>query len=102
MAKPTLAPSPPSAPVKRPAADSEQFYDEKDPSAGLVPLSALCAVLGLLALAVQVFATDRIDAAPSDEDSPLKVPAYEKVSWESRDERTGVITNKLEIPEIPN
>jgi hypothetical protein len=97
--RPGIAPSPPSAPVKRAAADSEQFYDEKDPDAGLVPLSAVCLVLALIVLGIQVCATDRITQG---EDSPIMVPAYERVSWETRDETTHEVKNKLEIPEVPN
>lgn len=97
--RPGIAPSPPSAPVKRAAADSEQFYDEKDPDAGLVPLSAVCLVLALIVLGIQVCATDRITQG---EESPIMVPAYERVSWETRDETTHEVKNKLEIPEVPN
>ena len=95
LARPTIAPAPSSAPIKRnAAADSEQFYEDQDPDAGLVPLSALCLVLSIALLFVQVLSSDRIEGltASPGEDSSWKVPQYQSVPWESRDE-THKVTN---------
>lgn len=104
MARPTIAPAPPSAPVKRSAAaDSQQFYEEKDPEAGLVPLSVICLVLSLILMAIQVLATDRLFSAAPGEESPIMVPQYETVPWETRNPDDGTITSKFStvLPELP-
>jgi hypothetical protein len=104
MARPTIAPAPPSAPVKRSAAaDSQQFYEEKDPEAGLVPLSMICLVLSLILMAVQVLATDRLFSAAPGEESSLMVPQYESVPWETRDAEDGSVISKFStvLPELP-
>ena len=98
LTRPTIAPAPSSAPIKRnAAADSEQFYEDQDPDAGLVPLSALCLVLGVILLLVQISASDRLllfTAAP-DEQSTWKIPEYQSVQWETRDEETHRVTNSF-------
>lgn len=104
MARPTIAPAPPSAPVKRTAAaDSQQFYEEKDPEAGLVPLSVICLVLSIILMAVQVLATDRLFSAAPGEESPIMVPQYESVPWETRNPEDGTIISKFStvLPELP-
>ncbi len=82
MVRPSVA-TPPSAPVKRTAAaDSEQFYEEKDPEAGLMPLSVVCLLLSVVLLGVQMLGSDRIT---SQDDSPVMVPTPVKAAWEQRD-----------------
>lgn len=94
LVRPSIAPAPSSAPVKRnAAAESEQFYEDQDPDAGLVPLSALCLVLALVLVAIQVLSTDRMFSAAPGEESGLMVPQYQSVPWESRDEETNKVTN---------
>jgi len=104
MGRPTIKPAPPSAPVKRSAAaDSQQFYEEKDPEAGLVPLSMICLVLSLILMAVQVLATDRLFSAAPGEESSWMVPQYESVPWETRDAEDGSVISKFStvLPELP-
>ena len=105
MVRPTISPAPPNALVKRGAADSEQFYDEKDPEAGLVPLSAVCLVLSILLLLAQMVSSDRVEGLTSGpgEESPVLVPQYEKVNWEDRDPDTHQPVNKFNsvLPELP-
>ncbi len=94
MQRPSIS-APPSAPVKRSAAaDAEQFYEEKDPEAGLVPLSVICFVLSAVLMAVQMFGADAVKDDPSGE-SPIMVPSANAQSWESKSALTGVWTNKF-------
>lgn len=81
MARPGIG-GPPSAPVKRPApaSDSQQFYEDKDPEEGLVPLSVACFVFSVILLFVQMFGSDRI---ATSEDSPIMVPSRTLATWES-------------------
>lgn len=106
MARPTIAPAPVSAPVKRSQQDSEQFYDEKDPEAGLVPLSAVCMLLGVVLLFAQMISSDRVEGLTSapGEDSQFLVPQYQGTEWESRDPDTHEVKNTFSkiLPEVPN
>ena len=101
-ARPAIA-VPPSAPVKRAAmADSQQFYEEKDPEAGLMPLSVMCFLLAAVLMAVQMLATDKVTSVPAGEDSQLMVPAAATPAWEERLE-DGSYRSKFAsaLPEIP-
>jgi len=81
--------------VKRSAAaDAEQFYEEKDPEAGLVPLSVICFVLSAILMAVQMFGADAVKSDPTGE-SPIMVPTANQQTWESRSAITGIWTNKF-------
>ena len=86
MVRPSVS-APPSAPVKRSApAESEQFFEEKDPEAGLMPLSVVCLLLSLVLLGVQMLGSDRVTA---QDDSPIMVPTLVKAEWETQlDDRT--------------
>lgn len=100
MQRPSIS-APPSAPVKRSAAaDAEQFYEEKDPEAGLVPLSVICFVFSAVLMAVQMFGADAVKADETGE-SPIMVPAANVQSWEKRNALTGVWTNSFTLPAIP-
>jgi hypothetical protein len=102
MQRPSIS-APPSAPVKRSAAaDAEQFYEEKDPEAGLVPLSVICFVLSAVLMVVQMFGSDAVKSDPTGE-SPIMVPTANKQAWEDRSIVTGVWTNKFKdtLPAIP-
>lgn len=100
MQRPSIS-APPSAPVKRSAAaDAEQFYEEKDPEAGLVPLSAICFVLSAILMAVQMFGADAVKDDPTGT-SPIMVPSAAAQSWESRSIITGVWTNKFKDTLLP-
>lgn len=83
MQRPSIS-APPSAPVKRSAAaDAEQFYEEKDPEAGLVPLSVICFVLSAVLMVVQMFGADAINHAELNTESPIMVPEKGKQEWET-------------------
>ncbi|MBN8418452.1 MAG: hypothetical protein J0L73_06030 [Verrucomicrobia bacterium] len=83
MQRPSIS-APPSAPVKRSAAaDAEQFYEEKDPEAGLVPLSVICFVLSAVLMLVQMLGSDAISHADLNTESPIKVPEKGKQEWET-------------------
>lgn len=94
LARPAMA-APPSAPMKRQMADAEQFYEEKDPDAGLSPISAFCLVIAIVLMGVQILSTDRVFSSPAGEESPMMVPAYQSVTWESRNEETHEIKSKF-------
>ena len=97
MQRPSIS-APPSAPVKRSAAaDAEQFYDEKDPEAGLVPLSVICFVLSAILMAVQMFGADAVKDDPTGQ-SPIMVPTADKQAWETKNAVTGVWTNRFKEP----
>lgn len=94
--------APPSAPVKRAAAaDSEQFYEEKDPEAGLMPLSAICFVLAAALLVVQMFGADMVKTAAQGESSGIMVPESGKQKWESRT-ASGSWDNSFQRTELPS
>ncbi len=100
--RPRIA-TPASAPIKRAAKeDSEQFYEEKDPEAGLVPLSVVCMVLGVVLLVVQMLGTDVVTTAPANQPSPIMVPEVVRVDWENKD-ATGAWRNSFDriLPQIP-
>lgn len=93
MQRPSIS-APPSAPVKRSAAaDAEQFYEEKDPEAGLVPLSVICFVLSAILMVVQMFGADAAGFVDTEGGSPIKVPAVNKQEWETHS-LTGVWSNE--------
>ncbi|MBL9113741.1 MAG: hypothetical protein JNJ83_01960 [Verrucomicrobiaceae bacterium] len=103
MSRPAIA-APQSAPVKRAAmADSQQFYEEKDPDAGLMPLSIVCFLFAAVLLGVQILSTDKLTFSPEGEDSPYKVPAASPAKWEERNDETGEYTSKWRsaLPTIP-
>lgn len=104
MARAPMVP-PPSAPVKRAAAaDSQQFYeDEKDPEAGLVGMSVMCLVAGVVLAGIQMLGSDKFMSGPANENSPIMVPANEKVSWETYNATTDTWQNKFKeaLPAIP-
>lgn len=100
MQRPSIS-APPSAPVKRSAAaDAEQFYEEKDPEAGLVPLSVICFVLSAVLMVVQMFGADAVKSDPTGE-SPIMVPADGRQGWESRSPVTGVWTHDFKKTLLP-
>lgn len=93
MQRPSIS-APPSAPVKRSAAaDAEQFYEEKDPEAGLVPLSVICFVMSAVLMMIQLLGSDRAGIVDTEGGSPIKVPAANKQEWESHS-LTGVWSNE--------
>ncbi|MBB5032338.1 hypothetical protein [Prosthecobacter vanneervenii] len=84
MQRPSVS-APPSAPVKRSAAaDAEQFYEEKDPEAGLVPLSVICFVLSAILMFIQIMGADAVWTAEPKTESSLKVPESGKMAWEDQ------------------
>ncbi len=96
MQRPSIS-APPSAPVKRSAAaDAEQFYEEKDPEAGLVPLSVICFVFSAVLMAIQMLGGDSVKSA---DDSPIMVPLANKEKWEDR--TAGVWNNHFLNPSKP-
>ena len=103
MQRPSIS-APPSAPVKRSAAaDAEQFYEEKDPEAGLVPLSVICFVLSAVLMAVQMFGADAVKSAEPNAESPIMVPASGKMPWENQNKSTGAWVNSFssQLMKIP-
>jgi hypothetical protein len=101
MAKPAIS-APQSAPVKRAAmAESQQFYEEKDPEAGLMPLSVMCFLLAAVLMVVQVCATDKYTSVPMEQEDPLRVPAPSTPKWEVRDDETGSYTSKFSDALLP-
>ena len=107
--RPAIA-APQSAPVKRTApSDSQQFFEEKDPEAGLVPLSVICFVISLALMIVQALATDRIDGftvKKGEEGSPLSalmVPEAENPAWVTFNKEDHTYTDSFNsaLPELP-
>lgn len=95
--------APPSAPVKRAAAaDSEQFYEEKDPEAGLMPLSAICFVLAAALVVIQMFGADTVKTDVAGGASPIMVPEAGKQKWESRNPSNGAWDNSFQRTELPS
>ena len=100
--RPKMA-TPSAAPIKRAAQkDTEQFYEEKDPEAGLVPLSVVCLILGVVLLVVQILATDTVTSSPANQPSGLMVPEVVRVDWETQD-ATGAWRSSFDrlLPQIP-
>lgn len=100
LTRPSIS-APPSAPVKRTAAaDSQQFYEEKDPEEGLLPLSVVCLLFSVVLLVVQIFGSDSVS---SGDDSPLMVPPAQSVKWETRSP-DGKWGNNFAtyLPKLPN
>jgi hypothetical protein len=96
--------TPSSAPIKKAAqADSEQFYEEKDPEAGLVPLSVMCMVLGVVLLVVQMLSTDVVTSARESQPSAIMIPEVARVDWETQDPVTGLWRSNFDsmLPKIP-
>ncbi len=104
MQRPSIS-APPSAPVKRSAAaDAEQFYEEKDPEAGLVPLSVICFVLSAVLMMIQLLGSDKAGIVDTEGGSPIKVPVDKRQEWETRNSVTGAWNNdnfKKVLPPIP-
>jgi hypothetical protein len=103
MQRPTIQ-APQSAPVKRPAAvDSEQFYEDKDPEAGLVGLSVMCFVLALILLAAQICSTDLVVSTPGSEESAVMVPERQLPDWEKFDDDTRTYSSTFSqvLPTLP-
>ena len=75
--------TPPSAPTKE-RTEREEFYEEKDPEAGLAPLAVVCMILSLALMAVNLLATDRAFFAEKGSESPFMVPAAEDPAWEQK------------------
>jgi hypothetical protein len=102
MQRPAIS-APPSAPVKRSAAaDSEQFYEEKDPEAGLMPLSAICFVLSAALLVIQMFGADLVQTDTPGGASPIMVPEAGKQKWETKSVATGIWSNTFQTTELPS
>ena len=104
--RPAIA-TPQSAPVKRAsAADSQQFFEEKDPEAGLAPLSIICLVLSIVLMMVQIMSTDRVPGFTSKkgEDSPIMVPERVDPPWEKFNEEDHTYTSSFQsvLPKIPD
>ena len=100
MQRPVVS-APPSAPVKRSAAaDSQQFYEETDPDAGLMPLSAVCFILSVVLLAVQMLGGDKVTA---EDASPIMVPFSKPAKWETYNPDDGSWMNRFasQLPAIP-
>ncbi|HRJ11364.1 MAG TPA: hypothetical protein PLP58_22480, partial [Prosthecobacter sp.] len=100
MQRPAIG-APPSAPVKRAAAaDSQQFYEETDPDAGLMPLSVVCFLLSLGLLAVQMLGGDIVK---SEDNSPIMVPYSQPAKWETYNKEAGTWTNRFasQLPVLP-
>lgn len=100
--RPKIA-TPSAAPIKRAVQkDTEQFYEEKDPEAGLVPLSVVCLILGVVLLIVQILATDTVTSSPANQPSGLMVPEVVRVDWETQD-ATGAWRSSFDrlLPQIP-
>lgn len=96
--------APPSAPVKRSAqADSEQFYEESDPDAGLMPLAAIAFLLAAVLLVVQMLGADMVTKDVAGGTSPLMVPDPGAMKWEQRNSSTGAWTHTFsnELKSIP-
>lgn len=99
MQRPSIS-APPSAPVKRSAAaDAEQFYEEKDPEAGLVPLSIICFVFSAVLMAIQILGGDKVKSDDTGV-SPFMVPTASKQAWETKNV-SGVWENKFKLEPIP-
>lgn len=100
--RPKMA-TPSAAPIKRAAQkETEQFYEEKDPEAGLVPLSVVCLILGVVLLVIQILATDTVTSSPANQPSGLMVPEVVRVDWETQD-ATGAWRSSFDrlLPQIP-
>jgi hypothetical protein len=102
--RPGGVPTPSAAPMKRAAREeTESFYEEKDPEAGLVPLSAIAMVFAIVLLVVQMLSTDVVTTSSQGEASPIMVPEVVRVDWEVKDPVSGEWRSSFDrmIPEIP-
>ena len=79
LARPGIS-APSSAPIKRSAADSQQFYDDAEDQSNPTMLAGFCTVLAVAVMVIQMFAGDKIAAADG---SAIQVPPRMKVEWES-------------------
>jgi len=77
------APAPSSAVVK-PSAEEEEFYEEKDPEAGLAPLAVACLFLAIALMAVNLLGTDKAFFAEKGSESAFMVPAADDPAWEQK------------------
>jgi hypothetical protein len=96
--------TPSAAPIKRAAQrDPENLYEEKDPEAGLVPLSVVCLILSVVLLVIQILATDTVTSSPSNQPSGIMVPEVVRVDWETPDPTTGAWKSSFDrlLPQIP-
>lgn len=82
MAKPGSV-TPPSAPARQQSGE-EEYYEEKDPEAGLTPLAVVCMVLALALMAVNLLGTDRAFFADKGTESSFLVPAPDDPAWEQK------------------
>jgi hypothetical protein len=82
-AKPGVAVTPPSAPVKQ-REEPEEYYEEKNPEAGLAPLAVACMFLAVALMGVNLLGTDKAFFAERDSESPFMVPAADDPAWEQK------------------
>jgi hypothetical protein len=75
--------APSGAPVKQ-SAEEEEFYEEKDPEAGLAPLAVACLFLALALMGVNLLGTDKAFFAEKGSESPFMVPAADDPAWEQK------------------
>ncbi len=74
--------TPPSAPVKQRAAQDE-YFDDKDPEAGLAPLAVVCMILSIFLMGINVLSTDKAGFfADKGSESAFMVPAPADPAWE--------------------
>jgi len=71
-----------AAAAKRPSAQDEPLYEEKDPEAGLAPLAVVCTVLALALMSLSLLSSDRVFFANPGEESSFMVPAPNIQAWE--------------------
>lgn len=97
MARPSVS-APPSAPVKRTAAaDSQQFYEEKDPEDGLLVPAVLCFILSAVLMGIQMLGSDRVT---SNADSPIMVPPAAPAKWEKHEQGKWVNNFDKSMPTV--
>lgn len=97
--------TPPSAPVKQ-RTSQDEFIDEKDPEAGLMPLAVVCMIMSILLMAVNLLGTDNKFYAEKGIESAFMVPAPDDPAWEIKQPdgthrstfstKLGEITKKLD------
>lgn len=74
----------PSSAVVKPNAEEEEFYEEKDPEAGLAPLAVACLFLAIALMAVNLLGTDKAFFAEKGSESAFMVPAADDPAWEQK------------------
>lgn len=65
-------------------AEEEEFYEEKDPEAGLAPLAVACLFLALALMGFNLLGTDKAFFAEKGSESPFMVPAADDPAWEQK------------------